>query len=363
MFKSTFCNSGLLLTFLFAIGGCQGTESDFAIKIELTNNKHAVLLYDELSSLNTTSFKSEFDFHNTSSETMELQLKITSCGCLSLHHEGQSLHEGNSFLVLPGKTKSVIMEMQYPSYPGKNENKAYFTTKSQRLDFVTEISMSCPVLEDISVAPKIVPLSFDRNEVSREFSIYLTRNSRDKSSLRGKPLLHNAPKFLSLKKNSVQFYEKEIEKELWQKQWCLDFVVKLPVESEFPKTPQFVSLVFEDTPVPSSIDFSVILSKNYGISFPRNISFPDTRLSETRTRSFSIQSAKNQSFTIKSVLCDNPCFSIVAPKQSQELKQHWFEVKFSPTTIGENKGVIIIATSDVDFQKIEIDLDGVAFSE
>ena len=322
-------------------------------------------MYSELALIEEKkgSFTGDFVFYNSSSELILVELKVTSCGCLSLQYEGRPLHVGDSFSILPGKTESVSMEMQYPRFPGKNEYKANFTTKYQGKDHIVEINMACPVFEDISIDPRIVQLNFDRSSVtSRNFSVLLVRTSREKSDLLGKPYLHNAPDFLALTKSSVRSYETEFEKGLWQKEWLLEFDVKFPAEKEMPKVPQSVSLAFDGVSS-HSVDFTLILSKTYGVIFPRTITFPDTRLSESRMRSISIQSAAKQPFAVKSASSDHSSFSIITPVPSNELKQHWIEVEFVPKTLGENRGTLTLVTSHADSEEIEIDVEGIAFSE
>jgi hypothetical protein len=75
-----------------------------------------------------------------------------------------------------------------------------FAVEYQDRQSVIEISMKCPIIENISVTPKIVQVEFDKNSIThRSFSVILTHASHDQSVLKSPPNTSKLPNDVSLK--------------------------------------------------------------------------------------------------------------------------------------------------------------------
>jgi hypothetical protein len=197
------------------------------IKVVSQNNEHKPLLYSELSSVleKETSFTGDFTLSNQSLNDVKVELKLTGCGCLSLQKEGQPLDIGESFVIPGGQSVSISMTMQMPFHPGQNEYGALFAVEDQERQSLLEISMKCPVIENIFVTPKIVQVEFDKNNVAyRSFSVILAHASHDQSILKSPPNTSKLPDYVSLKKVSAHTDRKEIVSGIWQKEWRLDWI-------------------------------------------------------------------------------------------------------------------------------------------
>jgi hypothetical protein len=355
----------LQVIFLNLIGCVNQSKLDDQIKIISQNNEHEPLLYSELASVleNKTSFTGDFILSNKSLNDIKLELKMIGCGCLSLQKEGQPFCIGESFVIPSGKSVSISMTMQMPLYPGQNEYSAIFSAVNQDIPRVLEISMKCPVIENISVTPKIVQVEFDQNNINdRSFSVILTRASHDPSVLKLPPDTSKLPNYISLKNISAHTDMKEIVSGIWQKEWRLDFKVNKPDEMKRQETPILISFSFPNDQAAVSEEFSLILTKTYGIDYPARVEFPDTLVHKKKSRVFSIQSASILAFAIKSISCDNPCFTILQNSKNDKSEQHWIETIFEPKTTGENHSKLIIETTHPDAERLEIELVGTGYS-
>jgi hypothetical protein len=342
------------------LSGCAGL--DLPVEISATNNEHKPLLYSELDDVTATetSFTGEFVFQNKSPESLPLRLKTTSCGCLSLQREGQELKQGD-ILTIPGKGRvAVSMTMQMPLHPGNNRYHALFVSEFQGRECETEIAMSCPIVDGMIIHPRTVQVSFDRDTAtSKQFSVRTLRSSRNKNDLEPLPAHGGLPGHVALQKISVVSKPAMVAEGIWQKEWQLDFTVKPPEDMGLLVPPQPISLCAAD----KTADFSLVLAKNYGVDAPRQIDFPDTKLTEKRSRVFSLQSATDSTFTIRSMSCENPCFVVSASPGITDTEQHWVTIVFQPQTAGENRSALHIETTHSDSEHIHIELAGTAFVE
>jgi hypothetical protein len=288
-------------------------------------------------------------------------LKDISCGCLSIRKDGQSLKGGDMFSISGGETVLVSMEMHLPMYAGKNEYGAMFIAENNGLEHNVEIVMSCPVIGDISIDPKITQLAFERDDtINQQFSVFLTRASHDKSALDSMPSVGKLPKHITLQRTSIYSNAKETVPGIWQKEWQFDFNVARPDEMAMLEAP--LSIDFSATG--RSVGFSIILTKTYGIDYPKQVDFSDAKPGETKTRVFSLQSASDMAFEIKSVSCNNNSYFTVSANQvSGKSKQHWIEVAFTPQSVGENVATLSIETSHPDSNQVVIELNGTCFSD
>jgi hypothetical protein len=128
------------------------------------------------------------------------------------------------------------------------------------------------------------------------------------------------------------------------------------------ETPILISLSFPHDQETVSEEFSLILTKTYGIDYPARVDFPETLVHEKKSRVFSIQSASNVAFEIKSVSCDNPCFTLLQNSKNDKSEQHWLEAVFEPKATGENHSKLIIKTTHLDAERLEIELVGTGYS-
>jgi hypothetical protein len=355
----------LQVVFLNLVGCTNQSKLVNPIKIIPQNNEHKPLLYSELSSVleNETSFTGNFILSNTSLSDVKLELKVIGCGCLSLQKEGQPFCIGDNFVIPSGQSVSISTTMRMPLRPGQNEYSATFVIEYQDVQSVLEISMKCPIIENISITPKIVQVEFDQNNVAhRSFSVILTHASHDQSVLKSPPNMSTLPNYVSLKNISVNADMKEIASEIWQKEWRLDFNVNKPDEMKRQETPILIGLSFPNDQMAVSEEFSLILTKTYGIDYPARVDFPDTLVNKKKSRVFSIQSASILAFAIKSVSCNNPCFTILQNSKNDQSEQHWIEVIFEPKATGENHSKLIIETTHPDAERLEIELVGTGYS-
>jgi hypothetical protein len=350
---------GFVLMLLFS--GCSDLKSGVPIRIVATNNIHKPILYSEIESVfdNEESFSGDFVFHNESLEDITLELKMTSCGCLSLMKDALMLKEGDCFTILGGQKISVSMKMYLPRYPGKNEYGAIFIAKYKEQECSLEIVMQCQVIEDISLDPKIVQLKFDRNAPNdRSFSIFVCRASYDKSILKMPPSVANLPDFVLLQKTAICSSAKKIDSGIWQKEWQFDFKVQYPPNMGIMEPPCLIMFQTSDF----SAKASLILTQTYGVNSPQQIDFPDTKLTEKRTRVFSLQSADGSAFEIKSFSCNHSSFSVLYNDNANKTKQHWIEAVFEPKSTGESHSKLIIETTHPDAERLEIELVGTGYS-
>jgi hypothetical protein len=153
----------------------------------------------------------------------------------------------------------------------------------------------------------------------------------------------------------------EIVSGIWQKEWRLDFNVNKPDEMRKQEAPILIGLSFPNDQTAVSEEFALILTKTYGIDYPTRIDFPDTLINKKKSRVFSIQSASILAFTIQSVSCDNPCFTILQNSKNDKLEQHWIEAFFEPKTTGENRSKLIIETTHPNAKRLEIELVGTGY--
>ncbi|MDR0610308.1 MAG: hypothetical protein LBG58_09385 [Planctomycetaceae bacterium] len=357
----------IFLQFLFLnLAGCTGqSKLDNQIKIIPQNNEHKPLLYSELSSVleNETLFTGNFILSNKSLNDVKIELKDIGCGCLSLQKERQPFCIGDSFVIPSGKSVSISMTMKMPLRSGQNEYSAILTVEYQKIQSVLEISMKCPIIENISVTPKIVQVEFDKNNVvNRSFSVILAHASHDQSVLKSPPNISKLPNYVSLKNISVHTDMKEVVSGIWQKEWCLNFNVNKPDEMKKQEAPILIGFSFPNDPTAVSEEFSLILTKTYGIDYPARVDFPDTVVNEKKSRVFSIQSASSLAFTIKSISCNNLYFTILQNSKSDKSEQHWIEAIFEPKTTGENHSKLIIETTHPDAKHLEIELVGIGYA-
>jgi hypothetical protein len=356
------CRVVLIIFCWFLFQGCGGNVLPVcSLVVTATNNNHRPILFSELSDITASehSFTGNFVFQNISSSPLQIELKITNCGCLSLKKDEQALKQGGSFTI-PAKEKVTLsMTMQMPHYPGKNQYGATFTVHCEDQEFEQEIFMACPVYDDIVLDIQTVQVSFDRNTVSDSFSICLTRSAHEKSELSISPAAKNLPSHVTLKKVTETAKAQMVAEGIWQKEWRIDFVVKIPKDSEISPLPQPMTLTLGK----ETAEWVLIIMKSYGVDAPKNVDFPDTFVTKKRSFVFSLQSATDMPFAIESAACDDSNFSVLMKQNEGIIKQHWIEVVFQPTTEGEHKAVLFLKTSHADAEAININLQGIAIAE
>ncbi|MCA9080024.1 MAG: hypothetical protein KDA58_05665 [Planctomycetaceae bacterium] len=299
---------------------------------------------------------------NTASVDRELVFLKTGCKCYGALVDGRLLETGERTPFTAGQQQVIVLRVTPPAIQTEAEFHADFVWQGDGPQQPETVSVTLPVLADVSLAPQSLARSLLPTELAQplEETIHLTRMARDEVLVREVPEVLSSEPFVEVKQLAAEGHPTEVEPGLWRQEWDVHLSIQPPANLRPDAYPVQIRCQYPgaDGERPNAA-MQIILRLKTPLQYPESLYFGRIPVGQQRSRKLLIRSTDESPFAL-SVDEQLPA-GISVKLQPEKQREHWVEITTEPNAPGDFEEVVLLRTSHPRMPEVRLHVTGIVF--